>query len=95
MDFTSCHDQGLYLLLPDERAGRYFVYSANPTCFYQTLKVKYLRGAIRRTKFSMPLEPKPWHYATEICTLSVTYPFFGSSLTDTADNLSEMCPLET
>ena len=42
----------------------------------------------------MPLEPGFWHYAAELHTLSVTYLLFGLALTDTTDNLSEMCPLE-
>ena len=32
-----------------------------------------------------------WHYAAELHTLSVTYPLCGLALTDTTDNLSEMC----
>ena len=44
----------------------------------------------------MPLGAKPWHYAAELRTLSVTdtYPFCGSALTDTTDILSEMCPVK-
>ena len=37
-----------------------------------------------------------WHYAPELRIFSVPYPlkFCGSALTDTSDNLSEMCPLK-
>ena len=37
---------------------------------------------------------KLWHYAAELRTLSVTYHLCGSALTNTTDNLSEMCPLK-
>ena len=42
----------------------------------------------------MPLGARLLHYATELRTLSVTYPLCGSVLTDTTDNPSEMCPLK-
>ena len=42
----------------------------------------------------MPLGASLWHYAAELCTLSVTYPLGGSALTDTTDNPSEMCQLK-
>ena len=64
------------------------------------LKVKYLRGAFRRSRslkwpdFPCPSEPGFWHYAAELRTLSVTNPLCGSTLTDTTDNPSEMCPLK-
>ena len=35
-----------------------------------------------------------WHYATELRTLSVTYPLCCSALTDSTDNPSEMFPLK-
>ena len=37
---------------------------------------------------------KPWHYAAELRTLSVTYFLRGLALTNTTDNESEMCPLK-
>ena len=37
---------------------------------------------------------KLWHYATELCTLSVTYPLYGLALTNTTHNPSEMCHLQ-
>ena len=37
---------------------------------------------------------KHCHYAPELRTLSITYPFCGSAHTDTTDNLLEMCPLK-
>ena len=48
------------------------------------------------TRFSAPLGARLWHYATELRTLSVTYPLCSSALmyTDTMDNPSEMCPLK-
>ena len=46
------------------------------------------------TRFSMPLGTMLWHYAAELRTLSVIYPLCGSALTNTTDNLSEMCPLK-
>ena len=39
-------------------------------------------------------EAKLWHYAAKLSTLSVTCPLRGSALTDTTDNLSEMCPFK-
>ena len=39
-------------------------------------------------------EAKHWHYAAELCTLSVTYPLCGSAITNTTNNPSEMCPLK-
>ena len=42
----------------------------------------------------MPLAPSFWHYADELSTLSVTYPLCGLALTNTMENLSEMCPLK-
>ena len=33
----------------------------------------------------MPLGARLWHYAAELCTLSVTSPLCGSALTDTTD----------
>ena len=39
---------------------------------------------------TMPLEPGFWHYAAELCTLSVTYPLCGLALTNTTDILSEI-----
>ena len=61
-------------------------------------KVKYLQGAFRRSYgpladqlFHAP-GAKPWHYAAELLTLSVTYSLCSLALTDTMDNLSEMCP---
>ena len=35
-----------------------------------------------------------WHYIAELCALSFTYPLYHSALTNTMDNLSEMCPLK-
>ena len=37
---------------------------------------------------------KLWHYAAELHDFSVTYPLCSSALTNTTDNLSEMCPLK-
>ena len=37
---------------------------------------------------------KLWHYAAELRTLSVTFPLCGLAVTNTADNLSEMCQLK-
>ena len=42
----------------------------------------------------MPLGARLWHYATELPTLSTTYPLCGSALINTTDNQSEMCPLK-
>ena len=35
---------------------------------------------------------KLWHYAAEYGTISVMYPLYGSTLTNSMDNLPEMCP---
>ena len=37
---------------------------------------------------------KSWHYTAQLSTLSVAYPFCGSALTDTSDNLSELCTVK-
>ena len=37
---------------------------------------------------------KHWHYAAELPTLSVTNPLRGLAVTNTTDNLSELCPLK-
>ena len=42
----------------------------------------------------MPLGARLWHYAAELCTLSVKYPLCGSALTDAMGNLSEICALK-
>ena len=39
------------------------------------------------TSFSKPLGARLWHYAAELHSLSVTYPWCGSALTNTTDNL--------
>ena len=58
-------------------------------------KGKLPLGAFLVTRFPMPqLGAKPWHYAAELCTPSVTYPLCSSAFADTMDNLSEMCPLK-
>ena len=62
---------------------------------YLKLKLKYLRGSFWRSqslRFSLPHAAKLWHYATELRTLSVTYPLISSALTNTTDNPSEMWP---
>ena len=63
------------------------------------IKVKNLRGAFAGASqlndqiFHSP-GAKLWHYAAELRTLSVAYPLCGLALTNTTDNLSEMCPLK-
>ena len=42
----------------------------------------------------MPLGARLWYYAAELCTLSVEYPLCSSALTNTTDNMSEMCSLK-
>ena len=49
---------------------------------------------IQVTRFFVPLGARLWHYATDLRTLSVTYPMCGSALTNNMDILSEMCPLQ-
>ena len=67
-----------------------------PTNRRAVVKVKYLRGALRWSRnhiFHAPVTTKPWHYAAELCTFSVTYPLCDSAPSDTnTDNPSEMCP---
>ena len=62
--------------------------------FGPKVKIKYLRGAFFGVSdFSEQIFHAPrakiWHYATELRTL-----LCGSALTNTTDNLSEMCPLK-
>ena len=63
------------------------------------VKVKYLRSAFQRSRsfrwpgFACPFHgAEPWHSASELPSLSMKYLFCGPALTDTMDNLSEMCP---
>ena len=50
--------------------------------------------AVFLANFSMTLHGvKLGHYATELHTLSVTHILCNSALTNTMDNLSEICPL--